>query len=87
MTDKFKMEAMSADLRRVSYWIYDGRKELANRFLRRCKQMGTELTIKIQNKNLTDQLAMIENDDRMHGAERALTISRIVWWKAQEKMA
>ncbi len=70
----------SADLRRISYWIYDGRFTLASQMLKRCRVMYRDI-----NKSVgcyDDIWEAIDNVEKLIGgkekaSERALTASNI----------
>lgn len=74
---------ISADLRRISYWIYDGRDYLADKFLFLDKQMLKSRDIKIGNSTLQEELNKIASgdEDRLKRSERALTTSLLLQHK------
>lgn len=71
----------STDLLRISYWIYHNEDNLAMKFLDLCRKNYSG--VKTQAgcyENIWDEVKKIENikANRMHAAERALTLSRIL---------
>ncbi len=72
---------LSVDLRRISYWIYRGRTELADKFLNQCKVKYRTIPTHIGNyTNVWDEVERIQNAQKkqIEGAERALTLSRVL---------
>lgn len=74
---------VSADLRRISYWIYDGRDNLADKFLSLDKEMLKGRDIKIGKSTLQKELKKITSgkEDRQKRSERALTVSLLLQHK------
>jgi hypothetical protein len=76
----------STDLRRISYWLYDGRTKLAKESLARCKKLFAAINPKIGCfENIWDEIDLISSlkEGRKKAAERALTLSRILYFKSQ----
>ena len=65
---------ISADLRRIAYWLYEGNEALAINFLTQLKTMYPMLDKKIWN-----EVEKIKNkeEDILKRSERALTLSAI----------
>jgi len=76
---------LSADLRRISYWIYQDRLELARQFLKQDLEKYKSLNCSIGVSDLKTELEIIENlkETKLKTAERALTLSRIIFYKAK----
>lgn len=76
---------LSADLRRISYWIYQGRLELAESFLERDKKICCDLNHSFGLSKVIAELNKISSlkEERLKTAERALTLSRIIFYKAK----
>ena len=77
--------ALSADLRRVSYWIYGRQDHLVRPFLIRDQKMTEGIDRMIGRRTLQQQLALIQSEyrqerSRLRAADRALTVSRILWY-------
>lgn len=71
----------STDLLRISGWIYDGRVELACKFLDRCKKEYAQIDPKIGcYSNLWEELERIKKLEGgcKRAAERASTVSVIM---------
>ncbi len=72
----------STDLLRISSWIYFKEDELAKKFLDLCYQKYSQINPKVGSyKNIWEELKKIRNEkkDRCQRAERALTLSRILF--------
>jgi len=71
----------STDLLRVSYWIYHQNDSLAMEALDFCRKNYSGIKTRLGcYKNVWDEIKKIEEVEanRMHAAERALTLSRIL---------
>jgi hypothetical protein len=71
---------MSADLRRISYWIYNGQSGLANDMLSKLNNMYKNIDPKVGcYKNIWHEIEKIGNSkDKDKSAEIALTLSVIL---------
>ncbi len=67
---------LSADLRRISYWLVNGQEKLAWEFIDRD-------LVKYSDLGLTDTLLRLKKIDRLHAAELAMTTSIILANRAQ----
>ena len=79
---------LSTDLRRISYWLYQGQIDLAKKFLERCPKTYSDLNPRISCfENIWDELKKIENlkEGRLKEAERALTASVILLHQSRAK--
>ena len=77
---------LSTDLRRISYWLYQNRVNLAKSFLVRCRKTYRQINPKIGHYD--DIWAEVEKIDNLEGglikaSERALTASLILLHHAQ----
>lgn len=71
----------STDLMRISYWIYNKNDKLANQFLGLCRKNYNKVNPKIGcHEDIWEEIKKIDGfeNDRLHAAERALTLSRIL---------
>lgn len=78
---------LSTDLRRISYWIYEGQFELAKQFLEQAHKKYALLKPQIEcYDNIWEEIEKIAalKDGRLKAAERALTASLILLHQAQE---
>lgn len=77
MSDKL---ALSSDLMRIGEYIYSGRDELADSFLKRDKELYKNLSVSIGKTPLQQWLDLIEerNGGSQRAAERALTAAVIL---------
>lgn len=79
------LQNFSTDLLRISYWIYDGRLDLAKKMLKRCKLMYNKIEKEIGcYKNIWEEIEKIENIEggRNAASERASTASVILLHKS-----
>ena len=79
--DRNELLKLSADLRRVSYWPYDGRIKLAEKFLDQAPQKYASLNQKIGcYQNIWQEIRKISQlkDDHLKASEKALTASLIL---------
>ena len=75
---KTDLANFSTDLRRVSYWIYEGRINLAINCLKDCRQKYHKVNSKTGGyKNIWDEVKKIESL-KDNASERALTLSIIL---------
>jgi len=77
MSDRLNL---SADLMRIGGWIYQGKDELAARFLDRDIRLYSKMNVKIGNETVGVWLDKIKNrlGGRVRAAERALTAGVIL---------
>jgi len=78
---------LSTDLRRISYWLYQDRNDLAKSFLKRSRKMYQNINPKIRcYSNIWSELEKIANLEGGSSkvAERALTASVILLHFAQK---
>lgn len=78
---KKNLANLSADLRRISYWLYQGRIDLAQSFLKRCPQVYQGINPRIScYRNIWAELEKIANLEGglVKASERALTASLIL---------
>ena len=71
----------SADLRRIAYWIYEKRFNLAKKMLGKCKLLYREISPKVGcYENIWDEIKKIEKLEggKNKAAERASTASVIL---------
>ncbi len=72
---------LSTDLRRISYWLYQDRVELAKQFLKQAKKTYQNINPKIGcYKNIWKEIEEISNlkGGLLRASERALTASLIL---------
>lgn len=72
---------LSTDLRRISYWLYQGRIDLAQSFLKRCPQIYQKINPQIScYHNIWAELKKIADlkEGSIKASERALTASLIL---------
>lgn len=78
---------LSTDLRRISYWLYEGRMALAQKFLNEAPKKYSQINPKIGcYDNVWQELKKIESlkKNRLKAAEKSLTASTILLHAAKQ---
>lgn len=84
---KNSLANLSTDLRRISYWLYQGRLDLAKLFLVHCQKTYRGLNPKIGcYKNIWIELKKIADLEggQIEASERALTTSLILLHRSRK---
>jgi len=79
-----RLAALSLDFRRISYWLYQGRFSLARQFLQNHQVLVKNINFRFGRSTFQKELKTIlaKEENHLRAAERALTCSRLLWYRA-----
>lgn len=80
----YELAKFSTDLRRISYWIYNGNNDLVKKFISKARSIYKIAPSQGSYKDIWKEIEKIEKLDggRIKAADRASTLSSIMFQEA-----